>query len=272
MPVVFAERALAARLESFSAAENERFAISASKAHPEERAEAIWVAGGCAAVVSSCGPLNQVTGLGFTRPIMAGDIDEIERFFDDHGERVRVHVCPLADPSLVAELSRRGYVIDDFETVLVRVLLDSDVLPEPDPAIDIRVVEPDEYDFWGLQVVRGFSANDELTEADVRLGQTVGRQDDIIKLLALIDGEPAGTGELAIRDGVGWFSADTTLAPFRGRGIQTAMQRRRLQLAREAGCGLVVTESQPGSGSQRNMERHGFSIVYTRIYMVRSGG
>ena len=35
-----------------------------------------------------------------------------------------------------------------------------------------------------------------------------------------------------------------------------------------AGCDLAVTESAPGSASQRNMERLGFRIAYTRVDLV----
>ena len=270
MPVVFADAALAARLESISAAENERFATAAARMHPEDRPEAIWVAGGCAVFCNPGGPINQVTGLGFSGVVTAEDIDKIEAFYDAHGAPTRINVCPLADPSLVAELSRRCYVSDSFENMLVRELLNSDVLPEPDPAIDIRIVEPDEYELWGRQVAHGFSSTRGPSDEELRLGRVVAHQDDIVRLLAWVDGEPAGTGEVVIREGVGWLSADTTLPRFRGRGIQTAMQRRRLLIAREAGCGLAVTESHPGSDSQRNMERHGFRIVYTRVDMVKA--
>ena len=87
-------------------------------------------------------------------------------------------------------------------------------------------------------------------------------------LLARLDGEPAGTGELVIEDRVGWLSADTTLPPYRRRGVQRALQIERLQRAAEAGCEFAVTEARPGSDSQRNMERLGFRIAYTRVDMV----
>ncbi|TDB39538.1 MAG: hypothetical protein D9V44_00775 [Actinobacteria bacterium] len=270
MPVVFADAALAARLEGISAAENERFGEAAALVHPEDHPAILWVAGGCAVYCSPGGPLNQVTGLGFSEPVTAAHIDELERFFGEHGAKVQVNVCPLADPSLMAELSRRGYAAHGFENVLVRELLDGDQLPEPDPSIDIRIVDPEEFDLWGEQVARGFATEGEPTEADLRLGEVVGRQQDVVRLLAWVDGEPAGTAELAVRSGIGWLSADTTMRKFRGMGIQTAMQQRRLHLAREAGCGLAVTEAHPGSGSQRNMERLGFRIVYTRIDMLQT--
>jgi len=87
-------------------------------------------------------------------------------------------------------------------------------------------------------------------------------------LIAFVDGEPAGTGELHIADGVGWLSADTTLPAFRQRGVQASLQCVRLQMARDVGCELAVTESVPGSPSQRNMERNGFAVVYTRVELA----
>lgn len=272
MPVVFADAALAARLESITAAGNERIAKAAASLVPDENAESIWVAGGCAAYCNAGGPLNQVSGLGFERPVTPADIDELEAFFARHGTVVRVNVCPLAHESLTAELSHRGYLVDGFENVLLREILDTDVLPEPDPRIDIRTVLPGEEDLWGRQVALGFAEGTEPSAAESVLGAIVARQEDVVHLMAWVDGEPAGTGELAVRGGVGWLSADTTLPRFRGMGIQTAMQRARLRLARDAGCGLAVTESAPGSASQRNMERLGFRIVYTRVDMVQSKG
>jgi hypothetical protein len=35
-----------------------------------------------------------------------------------------------------------------------------------------------------------------------------------------------------------------------------------------AGCEFAVSESHPGSTSQRNMERLGFRVVYTRVDLL----
>jgi GNAT superfamily N-acetyltransferase len=88
-------------------------------------------------------------------------------------------------------------------------------------------------------------------------------------VLARVDGEPAGTGSLVIDGGVGWLSGDSTLPRYRRRGVQQAIQRHRLQLARDAGCDLAVIEATPGGASQRNTERLGFRIVYTHVKFVK---
>ena len=112
---------------------------------------------------------------------------------------------------------------------------------------------------------RGFSAPDEPTEAELRLATAATHRDGASFLFGLVDGVHAGTGQLEIADDIGWLSGDTTLPQFRRRGVQGALQRARLELARDAGCTLAVTESVPGSASQRNMERLGFRVAYTRV-------
>ena len=114
-------------------------------------------------------------------------------------------------------------------------------------------------------VANGFAAPDDPTPAEVRFGRSAVARSGASFLVGYVDGKPAGTGELQIEAGVGWLSADTTLPQFRGRGVQRSLQRARLELARAAGCDIAVSESAPGSGSQRNMERLGFRVAYTRV-------
>jgi GNAT superfamily N-acetyltransferase len=119
-------------------------------------------------------------------------------------------------------------------------------------------------DAWALMAARGFSAPDDPTPADLRLAKAATRREDARFYFGLIDGECAGTGQIEIDGELAWLSADTTLPAFRRRGVQSTLQRFRLEVAIAAGCSLAVTESVPGSPSQRNMERLGFRVAYTR--------
>ena len=99
----------------------------------------------------------------------------------------------------------------------------------------------------------------------MRLATAATRREGARFFFGVVDGELAGTGQLEMSGDFGWLSADTTLPPFRRRGVQTTLQRARLQILRDAGYALAVTESVPGSASQRNMERLGFRVAYTRV-------
>lgn len=265
----FADATLAARLEAFAALENERFVHAARRWRPDGDADARWIAGGCASFVGPGAPVNQASGLAMDGPVLPSHVDELEAFFAWHGVPAYVNVCPHAHASLGVELSRRHYRVAGFENVLMRPLTAAGDDPAPNSDVDIRVVDDADALMWAQQVVLGFAAPDEPTVAEDEFAEVLARVDGLTRLLAFVDGAPAATAELAARDGIGWLSADTTLPAYRGRGLQSALQRRRLHLAAEAGCSLAVTESRPGSGSQRNMERLGFHVAYTRVDLCR---
>lgn len=72
------------------------------------------------------------------------------------------------------------------------------------------------------------------------------------------------TGALAIRDGVALFAGASTVPEFRRRGAQKALLESRFVYAAEQGCELAMIVTAPGSASQRNAERQGFRVAYTR--------
>ena len=61
-----------------------------------------------------------------------------------------------------------------------------------------------------------------------------------------------------------------TNAEYRGRGLQTALLRVRLKAAAEAGCDYAVVVTQGGSASQRNCERLGFRVAYSKVTVIKN--
>lgn len=81
--------------------------------------------------------------------------------------------------------------------------------------------------------------------------------------------QPAGTGGLYIRDGVGYLDFGATNPDFRRRGSQTALLSARVQAALDAGCSSIVTmtgEAVPGDEqhSYNNIQHAGFEEAYLR--------
>jgi hypothetical protein len=66
-------------------------------------------------------------------------------------------------------------------------------------------------------------------------------------------------------DGVGLLAGASTVPEGRRQGAQNALLDARLRYAAQHGCDLAMMCALPGSASQRNAERHGFRIAYTRI-------
>ena len=60
-----------------------------------------------------------------------------------------------------------------------------------------------------------------------------------------------------------------TLAEYRGRGLQTALLRARMASAIEAGCEYAVVVTNGGSASQRNAERLGFRVAYSKVTVIK---
>jgi GNAT superfamily N-acetyltransferase len=261
----FSDYSLAKRLELFASADVRGFAEAASALYPDSGAGFIEVGGGVAGYVGAKSPANGAIGLGFDGEVTEGQIATVERFFLDKGEEPIVSVCPLAHPSLVQVLSGRGWQVGTFENVLVRRIDPAERFGSEAAGVEIREAQAEsDLEAWALLAAKGFSAPEDPTPADRRLAAAATRREGARFLFGMVDGADAGTGQIEIAGELGWLSADTTLPAFRRRGVQSSLQRFRLAMAQEAGCLLAVTESVPGSPSQRNMERLGFQVAYTR--------
>lgn len=78
-----------------------------------------------------------------------------------------------------------------------------------------------------------------------------------------------GTGLVIPEHGVFALCGAGSLAEFRGRGLQTALLRARMNAARDAGCEYVVVVTQGGTTSQRNAERLGLRVAYSKVTVIK---
>jgi GNAT superfamily N-acetyltransferase len=268
-----ADTTLAARLERLAAAAQRSYADAFAARFPE--LEPVWfeVGGGIAAFLEVGSPVNGTFGLGMAGSVSVADVRALEGFFAEKGERALASICPHAHPSVLRILAARGWTPMAFENVLTLNLTSDTAVaatPVPLPAhIEVRVARTDdELELWAALAANGFAAPEDPNPAELRLSRASADMDGGSAFIGYVDGAPAGTGQLVVDGDIGWLSTDTTLPHLRRRGVQTALQRARLDAARAAGCTLAVTESVPGSASQRNMERLGFSLVYTRVEVL----
>ena len=265
---------LAARLEGLCAAEVDRFVATSQAEDPDSQAATLRVAGGVAAWVEHGMSVNQAFGLGFSEPVTTMDIEKIERFYAMRRQGAVMGVCPLSHHSLLASLAARRWATIGFENVLVRPLagLHDSLGAEasvPLPAVTVtEATTVAERDLWARLAAIGFSAPEEPTREQLNLARIVVRRNGTRLFLAWVDGEAVGTGELFITDNIAWLSGDATLEHARRTGVQRALQLHRLAVARDSGATLAVSEADPGGVSQRNMERLGFRVAYTRVQMA----
>ena len=259
--MLFADAALARRIEAAEAA-NARGCSSGPDGSPPDLLE---LGGGCAIFVGADSPLTQAVGVGLNGPVAEDDLDAIECFFRSRGAGVSIEVCPLADPGLLGALARRGYRPAEFNNVLAKPLAGGEIAFTP----RVRRITAGEGDLWAHTVGRGFFEQEELTTGELNVGRAIFAMPGAICHLAVSgNGEPAGGGAMAIRDGLASLFADSVIPRFRRAGLHRELIAARLNEALAQDCELATASTLPGSGSQRNYQREGFLVVYTKVTMV----
>jgi GNAT superfamily N-acetyltransferase len=82
--------------------------------------------------------------------------------------------------------------------------------------------------------------------------------------VARLSGQAAAAATLYLKDGVGYLADAATDPAFRGRGLQSALLRRRIRDAGAVGADTVFSGATPFSTSHRNMERVGMRVHFVR--------
>jgi hypothetical protein len=253
----FADVALARRLEQAEAVSNARFVEARGRLFPSSGACWIEVAGAYAMFDGVSSPATQTFALGMCQPATAGDLDRLERFFHERGAPAHHEVSPLADAATIALLAERGYHPFEFTSMLYQPIGaagDPQSLRHPPSAIrnvSVREVAAGEADLYAKTAAEGWR---EAGYADFMLdiGRVSAHTDGLHLFVAELDGAAIAAGAMHLRDGIAHLA-----------GASTVPEGRRL------GAQLALMGAAPGSGSQRNAERNGFRIAYTRLKWKR---
>lgn len=260
----FADLDLARRLERTEARSNAGFVEARAQAFPNVGAEWIEVAGAYAMFDGANSPVTQTFGLGMFEPLTAEHFDKLEQFFFKRGADVFHEVCPLADASTFALLNERDYKPVEFSNVLYQpISADLRLDARRNEQIDVRLIRDGEVDLWARTMFEGWSEFTEVADFMRDLGQVTARSKSL-SFIAELDGKPIATGLLSITGDVALLAGAATVPSARRQGAQLALLEERLRYAATRGCTVAMMVTLPGSGSQRNSERHGFRIAYTR--------
>jgi GNAT superfamily N-acetyltransferase len=133
------------------------------------------------------------------------------------------------------------------------------------PDIVARVTGTDEAELWARTAAEGARDLPEVADLMLDLARISAARLSAVLFLAEIDGRPIAAGALCTHRGVALLAGASTIPEARKQGAQNALLERRLHYAEDSGCDLAMICAEPGSSSQRNAERHGFRIAYTRI-------
>ena len=263
---IFSDLSLARRLERAEGRGNAEFVEARARVSPEVGARWTEVAGAYAMFDGVESPLTQTFCLGLFGTATAEDLERVEAFFSERGAQVFHEVSPLADPALLELLNGRGYQPVEFTSVMFRSIRPGARFAElRGEEISVRIVGDGEHELWAQTAARGWGETEGLADFILGLAKVGAARADGLSFLAESGGRAVATGALSIHEGVALLAGASTVPEARGRGAQLALLDARLRHAAERGCDLAMMCALPGSASQRNAERQGFRIAYTRV-------
>ena len=268
-PFIFSDLALSRRLERAEASANADFVEARAKFFPESGASWMEVAGAYAMFDGVGSPLTQTFGLGVLEPVTAEVLDRIETFFRERGSDTFHEISPMTDQSVLALLAERGYHPIELTSVMFRPIEPGVKLTVPiNNKLLVRLIGKEndaDHELWANTTMKGWSTEGDFGDSLRDLFRLTAKKGIAPSFLAELDGQAIAAGALSMTDGVALLAGASTIPEGRRQGAQLALLEARLRYAAEQGCDLAMMCAAPGSASQRNAERQGFRIAYTRI-------
>lgn len=263
--LVLVDNELSERLERTEGLANARFVEARAQQSAQSGATWIEVAGAHAMFDGAESPLTQSFGLGMGGEVTSDDFEKLESFFRERNAPVLLEVSPLASMDLLAHLTHRNYRPIEYTNVMCRRIGPNTALPRrQNPEVRVRSIGPTETENWAHCSARGWSDNPEFYEMILGYGRTFATTQGATGMLAEIESKPVATGVVFIAEKVALLAGASTIPEARRQGAQSALLESRLSYAVEQGCDLAMMGALPGSPSQRNAQRNGFQIAYTR--------
>jgi GNAT superfamily N-acetyltransferase len=239
------------------------FAEARRRLYPASGAEWMQCGGAYAVFNGIDSPVTQTFGLGVFEELNIATMEAIERFFFDRGSAALHEVSPFAGVAALDLLCARQYRPVEISNVMFRGV--------EKPVTGLRagagaeVAGRGESATWTDVLARGW-AHEHPEHRDFLLesGAISAACEGSVRFLARIEGCPGAAASLFVHEGVALLAGGATVPEVRRRGLQAALIEARIRYAFEHGCDLLMTVAEVGSNSQRNAERNGFRVAYTR--------
>jgi GNAT superfamily N-acetyltransferase len=271
--IVLVNSELSRRLEGTEGLASARFIEARQRQSPDSTPTPAWTKVGGAFVMFDGvdSPLTQSFGLGMQGAVSSTEFEQIEAFFHERGAPVLLEVSPLASPETLSLLNERGYHPVEYTSVMCRRIGRNTSLPSSKcETIHVRRVEATESELFAQTSASGWTDDPQFREMFLGFGRTFSMSQGTTGLIAEKDGKPIATGNVFVADDVALMAGASTIPSARNQGAQSALLEARLQFAIDQGCEFAMMCALPGSPSQRNAQRNGFQIAYTRTKWKRA--
>ncbi|KAL4928937.1 GNAT family N-acetyltransferase [Aspergillus undulatus] len=254
---------------------------AAQQLFPSQNFIAEPIGGGVAAVTKqSFGrKLNHVAGFGMNGPVSEKDLEAIERLYREIGASPEINLCPFAHQSVREALDKMGWTICaemNVHVLSLRGYKKTESEFQTADEIHITPVSTEEYPIFIETATTGFGYNSTSDQLDLfhALASVATRRPDTRLYFARINGQIAGAAGLALittpLGRVAELYIDSTTPEFRGKGVQTALLRARLEEAKKEGIEVATVTTWPTGTSARNVERVGFVLGYRKDVFTTS--
>ena len=274
----FVDKALARRLEAVEEVPQVLYAQVFQKTRPAIGAAVEEICGGHMVFAGLGSPIGRVTGAGLDQPFTATDLDRVETFYRERKAPAQVDLCPLHDEKVFEMFRERGYAIAELNNVLYRRLEGDEEFPQAPEGFEIRRGYIEDAEAAGEVVERAFFP-DGAPEGFRGLIAPLYQMEDALAFVASVKGGienkkmvACGTGVVVREHGIFTLGGAGTLTEYRGRGLQTALLRTRIAAAAKAGCEYAAVVTRGGTTSQRNAERLGFGVAYSKVTVIKQMG
>jgi len=279
---------LARRMEAAEDVPQVEIARVLQRTHPEVGADILEIAGGHAVFAGLNSPVGRAIGLGLDGAVTATQLDEVEAFYKQHNAPSQVDITPVSHGSLLELLKTRGYVLGELNNVMARKLEPGERFEDSVAGVEFRACAPEQVPLWTNTMLRGCFPEDQIPEGWDKLLAPMAQVPNSLATLVWgkenphpVSPNPGGTrmgqpvaccgGLISRQHGMIALGGTSTLHEYRGRGIQTAAIGQRLNRAIAEGCDLAVVVTLGNTTSQRNAERMGFTLAYSKATVVKKG-
>ena len=266
----FVDKALARRFESCEEMPQVEYARVFQKTRPEVGAAEEEICGGHMIFAGLGSPIGRATGAGLDRAFTTQDLDRVERVLSFAWGSVAGGSVSDARPGSIRDV--QGAWICDCRTeqcLVPKIRCRGEISPAP-AECEIRQVPLEDADTVSAIVESAFFP-DGAPEPYRGLITPLYQMPGALAFGAIVDGKlvACGAGLVIPEHKVFALCGAGTLAEYRGRGLQTALLRARMAAAIDAGCEYAVVVTQGGTTSQRNAERLGFRVAYSKVTVIK---
>jgi hypothetical protein len=201
-------------------------------------------------------------------PVHLPDITGALEAYQRHDLAPTIAVSPGAASADLAELlSAHGFRHTDFLPIFVR--LAQDLSPSAPAGLEVKRVSAAELETFAEVYLRGWQIEEWLAPHLRSYIAHWPKQRGYELYMAIEQRTPIAVAVLFVDREVCYLADAATLPEHRNRGAQAALIAARIARAKELDALLVLGQAEFGSSSQRNLERAGLPVCYTRALWKR---